>query len=66
MQFKLLGNTGLKVSPLSMGASALGAVFHPVDESQAIAAVHAAQRAYCPRPGRHQIRGRPEAADLSP
>jgi aryl-alcohol dehydrogenase-like predicted oxidoreductase len=42
MQYNLLGNTGLKVSRLSMGASSLGAVFHPVDEAEAIAAVHAA------------------------
>jgi len=42
MQYNLLGKTGLKVSRLSFGASSLGAVFHPVDEHQAIAAVHAA------------------------
>jgi aryl-alcohol dehydrogenase-like predicted oxidoreductase len=42
MQYNFLGRTGLKVSRLSFGASSLGAVFHPVDESQAIAAVHAA------------------------
>ena len=42
MQYNLLGNTGLNVSRLSFGASSLGAVFHPVDESEAIAAVHAA------------------------
>jgi aryl-alcohol dehydrogenase-like predicted oxidoreductase len=42
MQYNLLGNTGLKVSRLSMGASSLGAVFHSVDEAEAIAAVHAA------------------------
>jgi aryl-alcohol dehydrogenase-like predicted oxidoreductase len=42
MQYNFLGNTGLKVSRLSMGASSLGAVFHPVDEAEAIAAVHAA------------------------
>lgn len=42
MQYNLLGKTGMKVSRLSMGASALGAVFHPVDENQAIAAVHRA------------------------
>jgi aryl-alcohol dehydrogenase-like predicted oxidoreductase len=38
----VLGKTGLKVSRLSFGASALGGVFGPVDESQAIQAVHAA------------------------
>lgn len=42
MQYNLLGKTGLKVSRLSMGASALGGVFHPVDEAEAIRAVHAA------------------------
>lgn len=42
MKYSLLGKTGLKVSRLSFGASSLGAVFHPVEESQAIAAVHAA------------------------
>ena len=42
MQYNPLGNTGLKVSRLSFGASALGGVFRPVDESQAIRAVHAA------------------------
>src|SRR5215469_401077 len=42
MQYNYLGNTGLKVSRLSFGASSLGAVFHPVDEAEAIAAVHAA------------------------
>ena len=42
MQYNLLGKTGLKVSRLSFGASSLGAVFHPVDEHRAIAAVHAA------------------------
>jgi len=42
MQYNMLGKTGLKVSRLSLGASSLGGVFHPVDEAQAIAAVHAA------------------------
>jgi L-galactose dehydrogenase len=42
MQYNLLGKTGINVSRLSFGASSLGAVFHPVDEAQAIAAVHAA------------------------
>lgn len=42
MQYNLLGKTGLSVSRLSFGASSLGAVFHPVDETEAIAAVHAA------------------------
>jgi aryl-alcohol dehydrogenase-like predicted oxidoreductase len=42
MQYNLLGRTGLNVSRLSFGASSLGAVFRPVDESEAIKAVHAA------------------------
>lgn len=42
MEYSLLGKTGLKVSRLSFGASSLGGVFHPVDEKEAIAAVHAA------------------------
>lgn len=42
MKYSLLGKTGLKVSRLSFGASSLGAVFHPVEESAALAAVHAA------------------------
>jgi aryl-alcohol dehydrogenase-like predicted oxidoreductase len=37
-----LGRTGLEVSRLSFGASSLGAVFHAVDEDEAIGAVHAA------------------------
>ena len=42
MKYNVLGKTGLRVSGLSFGASALGAVFHPVNEIDAIAAVHAA------------------------
>ncbi len=42
MKYSLLGKTGLKVSRLSFGASSLGGVFHPVDEAEAIASVHAA------------------------
>lgn len=42
MQYSVLGRTGLKVSRLSFGASSLGGVFHPVDEGEAIAAVHTA------------------------
>ena len=42
MQYSILGKTGLNVSRLSFGASSLGSVFRPVDESEAIRAVHAA------------------------
>jgi L-galactose dehydrogenase len=42
MQYSALGNTGLTVSRLSFGASALGGVFRSVDESTAIKAVHTA------------------------
>ncbi len=42
MKYNLLGITGLAVSRLSFGASALGSVFRTVDESEAIRAVHAA------------------------
>jgi L-galactose dehydrogenase len=42
MQYSQLGKTELQISRLSFGASSLGGVFHPVDETEAIAAVHAA------------------------
>lgn len=42
MKRNLLGNTGLHVSALSFGASALGGVFGQVDEAEGIRAVHAA------------------------
>jgi aryl-alcohol dehydrogenase-like predicted oxidoreductase len=42
MKYSLLGKTGLMVSRLSFGTSSLGGVFHSVDESQAIKAVHVA------------------------
>jgi L-galactose dehydrogenase len=42
MQYNMLGKTGLQISRLSFGASSLGGVFHPVEETDAIAAVHAA------------------------
>lgn len=42
MKYNLLGRTGLNVSRLSYGASALGGVFRAVQESDAIKAVHAA------------------------
>lgn len=45
MQYNLLGNTGLSVSKLSFGASALGGVFNTVDENTAIKAVHTALEA---------------------
>jgi L-galactose dehydrogenase len=37
-----LGNTNINVSRISFGASSLSSVFHPVEEKDAIAAVHAA------------------------
>ena len=40
MEYRKLGNTDLKVSNISFGASSLGGVFHPVDESKAIQSVH--------------------------
>jgi L-galactose dehydrogenase len=42
MEYNLLGKTGMKVSRLSLGASSLGGVFHPVDKAEAIKAVHVA------------------------
>jgi len=42
LNYTMLGKTGLKVSRLSFGASALGGVFGEVDEWDAIQAVHAA------------------------
>src|ERR1700683_3564980 len=42
MQYSLLGKTELNVSRLSFGASALGGVFHPVDEGEAMTAGQAA------------------------
>lgn len=42
MNTRPLGRTGLQVSTLSFGASSLGGVFHAVDESDAIRAVHTA------------------------
>lgn len=42
MKHNLLGKTGLRVSALSFGASALGGVYGQVDEAEAIRAVHAA------------------------
>lgn len=42
MDYRPLGNTGLRVSCLSFGASSLGGVFRPVDEQQGVRTVHAA------------------------
>jgi L-galactose dehydrogenase len=42
MDYNVLGSTGLNVSRLSLGASALGSVFRPIDEDEGIRAVHAA------------------------
>ncbi|QMW24440.1 aldo/keto reductase [Sandaracinobacteroides saxicola] len=42
MERRPLGRSGIWVSALSFGASALGGVFHAVDEDEAIRAVHAA------------------------
>jgi L-galactose dehydrogenase len=42
MQYKALGRTELNVSCLSFGASALGGVYGPVNEPDAIKAVHVA------------------------
>jgi L-galactose dehydrogenase len=40
MKYRPLGKTGLSVSILSFGASSLGAVFHAINEDEAIRAVH--------------------------
>jgi L-galactose dehydrogenase len=42
LDYRAFGDTGLTVSALSFGASALGGVFRNVDEGNAIRAVHAA------------------------
>lgn len=42
MKYNQLGKTGLQVSRLSFGASALGGVYGPVDEAEGIRAVHLA------------------------
>ena len=40
MDYRALGNSGLRVSAISFGASSLGGVFRSVDETEAIEAVH--------------------------
>jgi len=42
MDYRELGQTGLKVSALSFGASSLGSMFHSNDEAAGIRTVHAA------------------------
>lgn len=42
MRTRSLGKTGLQVSALSYGASSLGGVFGPIDESEGIRTVHTA------------------------
>ena len=42
MEYRILGKTGLRVSALSLGGAPLGGVFGPVEDSQAIRAVHTA------------------------
>jgi L-galactose dehydrogenase len=42
MQYRTLGQTGLKVSALGFGGSSLGAVFHPINEADGIRTVHVA------------------------
>jgi len=40
MEYRILGNTSLRVSALSFGASSLGGVFRDVNQADAIRAVH--------------------------
>ena len=42
MEYRLLGNTGMKVSSLSFGGSSLGGVFHDISEAEGIRTVHVA------------------------
>ena len=42
MKYRLLGQTGLNVSVLSLGGSSLGGAFGPIDEEEAIRTVHVA------------------------
>jgi aryl-alcohol dehydrogenase-like predicted oxidoreductase len=39
MEYRLLGNTGMKLSVLGFGASSLGGVFHALKEEEGINAV---------------------------
>ncbi|MDR2118726.1 MAG: aldo/keto reductase [Tannerellaceae bacterium] len=42
MEYREIGKTGMKVSQLSLGASSLGGVFHPLKEADGIRTVHTA------------------------
>lgn len=42
MKYRNIGNTGMKVSAISFGASSLGGVFHSLKENEGIKAVHTA------------------------
>lgn len=42
MEYRNLGQTGMKISSLSYGASSLGGVFHDLEEKEGIKAVHSA------------------------
>ncbi len=44
MEYRALGNTGLRVSKLGYGVSALGSVFRPTDDSEGMAVVEAAAK----------------------
>jgi aryl-alcohol dehydrogenase-like predicted oxidoreductase len=42
MEYREIGNTGMRVSNISFGASSLGGVFHPLKEEEGVKAVHTA------------------------
>ncbi len=42
MEYRLLGRTGYRVSPISFGAWAIGGTWGPVDDSESLAALHRA------------------------
>lgn len=42
MEYRTLGNTGIRLSALSMGASSLGGVFQAIDQAEGMRAVHMA------------------------